>query len=242
MTQIEPDDLIFQAKTCHQLSKNRQAFEYLIQLVRLRQSLDDNQRECFSGIVQGTINPLRASIHTLNTYHESAIEEKKIELAQIVQKYQKEAQDELLFFCKTALDLINSVLLINADTVQERIFWHRMRGDIYRYIVECDIPDEKGTAMREARVAYDAAISICDDNLILCDPNRLLAIFNAAIFEYEYLNEPSHAISILQEAIHSSEKFFDQLPPQSQPQAKKILYSMRTNLMMWSNNDDDQGT
>merc|ERR1711939_804484 len=75
---------------------------------------------------------------------------------------------------------------------EAKVFYHKMKGDYYRYIAEFTDGDKKSGAANCAKGAYDDAMSAASE-LAVTHPIRLGLALNFSVFHYEVLNNPDEA-------------------------------------------------
>jgi len=54
----------------------------------------------------------------------------------LIQEYKNKIEDELDKLCKDLLELLDKSLLPNSDNAEGKVFFHKMKGDYYRYLGE----------------------------------------------------------------------------------------------------------
>merc|ERR1712138_153598 len=104
-------------------------------------------------------------------------------MGEFCQKVEKELQK----ICDEILALLDSSLISKASTGESKVFYHKMRGDYYRYIAEFTNEGEKTNASENARKAYQEALDIAEKDLAVTHPIRLGLALNFSVFHYEVL-------------------------------------------------------
>ena len=66
-------------------------------------------------------------------------EEKNSEYLCLLQDYKKEIENEISFFCKDIIKLINTTLIVKSSGSEANVFFLKMKGDYYRYMSEYSI-------------------------------------------------------------------------------------------------------
>merc|ERR1712118_188867 len=72
--------------------------------------------------------------------------------------------------CNEILELLGSAsksgsLISQATAAESKVFYHKMRGDYYRYIAEFKKADAKTQAAEQARQAYTEAMEVAKQDL-----------------------------------------------------------------------------
>merc|ERR1719159_152095 len=72
-------------------------------------------------------------------------------------EYRTKVETELQGICDTILSLLDKSLIPGAKDAESKVFYHKMKGDYYRYIAEFTDGDKKSGAANSAKGAYDDA-------------------------------------------------------------------------------------
>merc|ERR1712146_122446 len=92
--------------------------------------------------------------------------------------------------CDTILGLLDGSLIPGAKDAESKVFYHKMKGDYYRYIAEFTSGDKKSGAANSAKSAYDDAMGAASE-LAVTHPIRLGLALNFSVFHYEVLSNPA---------------------------------------------------
>merc|ERR1712118_556530 len=87
-------------------------------------------------------------------------------------EYRTKVETELQGICDTILSLLDGSLIPGAKEAEAKVFYHKMKGDYYRYIAEFTDGDKKTAAANKAKAAYDDAMSAAGE-LAVTHPIRL---------------------------------------------------------------------
>merc|ERR1711939_725017 len=102
------------------------------------------------------------------------------------EEYRKKVEGELQKICDEIIKLLGEKLVPKASTAESKVFYHKMKGDYYRYIAEFTPGDDKAKAGENARLAYEDATNAAKD-LAVTHPIRLGLALNYSVFHYEVL-------------------------------------------------------
>ena len=80
----------------------------------------------------------------------------------------------------------------NSDNAEGKVFFHKMKGDYYRYLGEFLEGNDRKDVIDAAQDAYKVASSEAE-NLKSTHPIRLGLALNYSVFYYEILNSPDIA-------------------------------------------------
>ena len=93
----------------------------------------------------------------------------------------EKVEDELKKACLELIDLIDMNLLKNSKSHESNVFFHKMKGDYYRYLSEFYVQEERMTVINNAHNSYYTARNEAED-LETTDPIRLGLALNFSIF------------------------------------------------------------
>ncbi|OHS95048.1 14-3-3-like protein D [Tritrichomonas foetus] len=234
-------DLAFFADVLSKISRTEAATQYIDQLVEAKPQLEQSEYELFGFVYKTAIDPIRHTLQSLMSFYDSEVDQRHALRAESIQVEKEKSHRQFASICHHVIDMITSTLLPNAIDQKATIFFNKTLGDYYRYLAEFERSEEAKRVIGEAKKAYSKALEVCDSNLLPCDPLRLGVLLNFAIFKHEHLMETSEASALLQEARNEAELELGQLSQNSQNEALEILQAMRTNLIVWSDDEDDNG-
>merc|ERR1711912_226847 len=99
-------------------------------------------------------------------------------------EYRTKVETELQGICDTILSLLDGSLVPGAKDAEAKVFYHKMKGDYYRYIAEFTEATKKEAAASSAKGAYDDAMGVASE-LAVTHPIRLGLALNFSVFHYE---------------------------------------------------------
>merc|ERR1712151_246199 len=102
------------------------------------------------------------------------------------------------------LALLTDSLTPKANDAESKVFYHKMKGDYYRYIAEFTSDDAKKKAGENARVSYDEAMQAATAELAVTHPIRLGLALNFSVFHYEVLGNPEEACKMARQAFEDA--------------------------------------
>jgi 14-3-3 protein epsilon len=166
--------------------------------------------------------------------HYLEVEEQRNHTAHIVllQTKHEELCRKLINFSKEAIGLIETYLLPNAAETQLQVFFHKVKGDLYRYIAEFSEENESISAGNSAESSYTVAFEVAD-RLPTCDPVRMSLHLNAAVFRYDIKKDTGSAAEMLERAVDEIEAGLSSVSQEWQAELLEIDRIMRQNLEMW---------
>lgn len=235
------DDLIFFGTICYRHKRDVEAISTLREIIDIDPCFDKVRRVLFQAIYKQVIDSMRESLRSLTSYHAMEEELGHMEQANILNKKKEEIVGKLLPMCKEPIQLIDQILLPNATDTQTIVYFHKLKGDIYRYIAEYSDESESVSAGNLAEESYAKAYEIADQNLERSDPVKLSLVLNAAVFKYEIRQDMETAAEMLQAEIDEFPNYQNSIEDVNvQKEIIDIIVIMRKNLNDWMEEREEQ--
>ena len=143
---------------------------------------------------------------------------------------------------KDVTNLLDTSLIPKATNSESEVFYHKMKGDYWRYFAECVTGDKNKKAGEHAHAAYKKASEKAVD-LPTTNPIRLGLALNYSVFYYEILNTPEEACKLAKSTFDAAISDLEGLDDEQYKESATIMQLLRDNLTLWSadNQDDDEG-
>lgn len=146
--------------------------------------------------------------------------------------------------CQEVLKLIDEDLLKSVDTADNptegKVFYLKMKGDYYRYLVEVKGPGPERSALAEqSKEAYGEAMKAADD-LANTHPIKLGLALNYSVFHYEIMNSSTEACQLARKAFDDAIAELDSLKEESYKDSTLIMQLLRDNLTLWTSEPENQ--
>merc|ERR1712232_674876 len=140
--------------------------------------------------------------------------------------------------CKTILTLLDQNLIKKATNGESSVFYQKMKADYYRYIAEYKDGDEKSKAAENARLAYEEAHKVAEEDLAVTHPIRLGLALNYSVFQYEVLSNPDEACKMARTAFEDAIAELDNVAEDSYKDSTLIMQLLRDNLTLWTSDQE----
>ncbi|GJR29421.1 14-3-3 protein 7 [Tanacetum coccineum] len=127
----------------------------------------------------------------------------------------KRVEDELTSKCNEILLTIDDYLLPSSKTGEAAVFYHKMKGDYYRYLAEIKSDAEREEATSQSLKAYEAATAIAETDLPPTNPIRLGLALNFSVFYYEIIANTERACNMAKQAFEDAAAELDSLDKKS---------------------------
>ena len=134
-------------------------------------------------------------------------------------------------------------MLTSGEVVGDgKVFYLKMKGDYYRYLVEVKTGDDRTALADQSRDAYSDATKEAA-NLSNTHPIKLGLALNFSVFHYETMNDGNKACELAKKAFDDAIAELDSLKEESYKDSTLIMQLLRDNLALWTseNENGDEG-
>ena len=156
MTANTREEHLYMAKITEQTERFEDMLEAMNKVVQANADLSIEERNLLSVAYKNTIGSRRTAWRALNSI-EKKEEQKGSKNLGLLRGYKTKIEGELNRYCNDILNLIDSQLLQKASNPEALVFYHKMKGDYYRYISEYTSAAEHTKAGYNAHEAYKTA-------------------------------------------------------------------------------------
>ena len=242
------ENLVFLAKLAEQTERYESMVARMKKVVEMGEPLNEEERNLLSVAYKNVVGSRRSAWRVASSIEQKEEDDKKKELA----KYDKtKIKEELGGLCKEVIDLLEKKLIVASDKinkddmkeVEAQVFYLKMEGDYFRYLVEVKQEEEDSDDSKEkSQGAYEKAQALSTDNLSTTHPIRLGLALNFSVFYYEILNNPKEACKLAKGAFDCAIQDLDTLSEDSYKDSTLIMQLLRDNLTLWTSeeNPDEQ--
>merc|ERR1712166_185670 len=156
------------------------------------------------GAYKNAVGSRRASWRIISSVENKEKTKGNEEQAGYAAEYRKKVEGELQTICDNILELLSTGLISTASNAESKVFYHKMKGDYYRYIAEFTDDDKKTNASDDAKHAYEDAMKVAAQDLPVTHPIRLGLALNFSVFHYEVLGNPDEACKMARTAFEDA--------------------------------------
>lgn len=233
------EDSVYMAKLAEQAERYDEMVTYMKDVAKLDQELTIEERNLLSVAYKNVIGARRASWRIVSSIEQK--EQAKANAPQIAQikAYRDKIEAELAKICDDILEVLESHLIKAAESGESKVFYHKMKGDYYRYLAEFATGDKRTTSSDNSLEAYKAASGIANVELPPTHPIRLGLALNFSVFYYEILNAPNDACKLAKQAFDDAIAELDTLSEESYKDSTLIMQLLRDNLTLWTSDLND---
>jgi 14-3-3 protein epsilon len=238
----EVADLFYYCTVYHRANRDKEAIDTLKRLIDLDPVFDKSRRTLFQAVYKQIIDSTRDVLGFVAAYYEHDCELSHVDQANYLRSRKERLCAKLLHLCKDGIQLIDQHLVPNAPDSQSLVFFHKLKGDFYRYVAEYSDETESVAASNCGEESYTAAFT-ASSGLAKADPIRLSLVLNAAVFKYEIQKEPSNAMEMIENVLGEmrDDSLFQEIDYESREEALEVISLMKHNLEIWNEDNGEDG-
>ena len=121
---------------------------------------------------------------------------------------------------------------------EAKVFYLKMKGDYYRYLVEVKTGDDRTALANQSKDAYGDATTEAAD-LANTHPIKLGLALNFSVFHYEIMNDGTKACELAKKAFDDAIAELDSLKEDSYKDSTLIMQLLRDNLTLWTSENEN---
>jgi len=228
---------IYFAKLAEQAERYDEMANYMKEASDAGSELSVEERNLLSVAYKNAVGSRRASWRIISSVEQKEGSKGNDGNVSHCKGYRAKVEAELQGICDTIVNLLDSKLIPAAKDAESKVFYHKMRGDYFRYIAEFTDGDKKTGAGKSAEAAYNAAMAAATE-LAVTHPIRLGLALNFSVFHYEVLNQPEEACKMARTAFEDAIAELDNVSEESYKDSTLIMQLLRDNLTLWTSDQD----
>jgi len=231
------DKSIYFAKLAEQAERYDEMADYMKQVGTSGAELSVEERNLLSVAYKNAVGSRRASWRIISSVEQKEGSKGNDTNVAHCKEYRTKVETELQGICDTILSLLDGSLVPGAKDAESKVFYHKMKGDYFRYIAEFTDGDKKSGAANKAKGAYDDAMGAASE-LAVTHPIRLGLALNFSVFHYEVLNNPDEACKMARQAFEDAIAELDSVSEDSYKDSTLIMQLLRDNLTLWTSDGE----
>lgn len=235
---LEREELIYLARLSEQTERYAEMIEYVKSfVVKTPQDLSVEERNILSVAYKNFVGSRRTSWRVLNSIEQKEERRGNSTNKSSASSYKAEVETELLRYCNDILTVIDRDLIPKAASSESRVFYHKMKGDYFRYISEFAQGASKANATNNAENSYTTAYDLAKNELPPTHPTRLGLALNFSVFYYEIRGEQDRACTMAKMAFDEAIPELDNISEENYKDSTLILQLLKDNLTLWSSGE-----
>ncbi|XP_037418929.1 putative 14-3-3-like protein GF14-H [Triticum dicoccoides] len=227
----ERGKVVCMAKLAEQAERYDDMVNFMKKLARMDVDMSAKERHLFSVGFKNTIGARRASWRILSSLEQKvAVGE---QAGQMISVYRTKVEDELRMVCNEILSIIAIHCLPLANAGENIVFFHKMKGDYYRYLAEFSIGAKKKSAADQSLMAYQHAMVVASIELSPAHPIRLGLALNFSVFFYEIMNFHQRACQVAKQAFDEATTEINSAGMDGNNDSTLMMQLLNDNLALW---------
>lgn len=227
---------VYLAMLAEQCTRYEDMMSFLEEMVKTKtEDLTSDERNLLSIAYKNTISQDRQAIRTLLAYESKEAKKSESPYLEFIREYKAKVQKELEDLCNKINATIDGSLLPKANTDEAKVFYHKMKGDYYRYIAENIDGDLKKKYSDLGLESYNAALE-SSKAIDYKNPIKLGLALNLSVFYYEVVNNREEACKLAKETLEKSKEALEGVDDEEDEvkDAMSIVNLLQENLEMWN--------
>lgn len=229
------DDYKYQFQLLFEIYMFKDAMKVLAEgIVGKGTAIDADLQSLIFCFFKARIDPLRAMYksYSPNPKQYENTRPKEPEKAEILDKYRAEWAKTIKDYCEEVINMCDDYFIPNAIDKASEVYFHRMKGDMYRYMSEAE-EDGDSESIKLAEMCYQKAIEVSKENLSPVHPHPITVTLNYAVLVYEHLHDHGRAVEMLKEYSKIMNEYDDQVEDIYRDEVEKVRRTLNINLRSW---------
>lgn len=242
LTNLTRNDLIFMSRLYERSEKYSEMVECINYFVKLNPKLNVDERNILAAGYKNVIGAKRFSWRYLFNQMKKEEKCKNFTASSYVQEIKARVENEIKGICKVINNLIDSYLLPQAEDVENKVYYLKLKADYYRYMCEFTKDEDFDNYLNCAEKAYKEAHELSEKNLPITSTTRLGTALNYSVLLFEIKNLREEASSIAKSALDEGLKVLDDLEKNKQKDTILIIQLLMENLILWNSDEKEENT
>ncbi|CAN4103246.1 unnamed protein product [Withania somnifera] len=192
------------------------------------------ERNLLSVGYKNVVGSRRASWRILSSIEQKEESRGNEQNVKRIKEYRQKVESELTSICNDIMVVIDQHLIPSCTAGESTVFYHKMKGDYYRYLAEFKFGNDKKEVAELSMKAYQSATTAAEAELPPTHPIRLGLALNFSVFYYEIMNSPERACHLAKQAFDEAISELDSLNEDSYKDSTLIMQLLRDNLTLWT--------
>eukprot|EP01126_Amoeba_proteus_P012405 TRINITY_DN150_c0_g1_i6.p1 TRINITY_DN150_c0_g1~~TRINITY_DN150_c0_g1_i6.p1 ORF type:complete len:242 (-),score=57.86 TRINITY_DN150_c0_g1_i6:186-911(-) len=232
------EENVYLAKLSEQAERYDEMVSAMKKVALLDTELSVEERNLLSVAYKNVVGARRASWRIISSIEQKEKTKEGSSHLSHIRDYCGKVEKELEQICEDVLDVLDNHLIKCAQNAESKVFYHKMKGDYFRYLAEFSSEERRKELATKGQEAYKQA-KLAEGALPSTHPIRLGLALNYSVFYYEILNEPEKACELAKKAFDDAIAELDNLTEDSYKDATVIMQLLRDNLTLWTSDAHD---
>ena len=232
-------ELFTLAKLAEQAERYEDMVKKMKELTELGEdALNEDERNLLSVAYKNVVGARRSAWRIIKSIEEKGADKGDEIKKAIASEYLLQIEKELEDKCNEVLKLIDDYLIDQSTQPEAKVFYRKMKGDYYRYLVEVSSGSDRDERATKSFEAYQDAFNIAQEEMDTTHPIRLGLALNFSVFYYEIKNDPGKACDLAKTAFDDAISQLDSVKEESYKDSTLIMQLLRDNLTLWTSDAD----
>jgi len=234
-------ELFTLAKLAEQAERYEDMVKKMKELTELgEEPLNEDERNLLSVAYKNVVGARRSAWRIVKNIQEKSVGKSDEVKHTIASEYLVQIEKELEDKCNEVLVLIDKYLLDQSTQPEAQVFYRKMKGDYYRYLVEVSSASDRDERSNKSFEAYEDAFNIAKDKMDTTHPIRLGLALNFSVFYYEIKEDQAKACELAKAAFDDAIANLDSVKEESYKDSTLIMQLLRDNLTLWTSDNDPE--
>jgi 14-3-3 protein epsilon len=235
MSKHTKEELLYLARLAEQCERYDEMVAYASDFAKAgSEELSLEERNILSVAFKNVVGTRRAAWRVLSSIEKKENNKGNSSNVEKVKYYKGQIEEELTRVCQDILALLEQHLIPKTKSEEASVFFHKMKGDYYRYIAEYAVAEKRNAAAQKALSAYQEAHEIGGKSLASTHPVKLGLALNYSVFYYEIMQNPEKACKMARDAFDEAIADLDNVQDEYYKDATLIMQLLRDNLTLWT--------
>ena len=225
--------LIFTAKSLHMAEFDSNALAVFKSAIDMDARLTPKHQDFLFDIIRSLLNPMRNSLKQLTESFNKETRERHTEVADLVSGVIKEHFEKLELICQDILSIVDQQLIPGSPTIEAKVNYIRLQGDLYRYMYEYAPQERKDLYRIRCESVYEDATKIALSQLPPHSLARLSLVLNRSLFLAEVLKRVPEAVSFAETEVNRLLSTNTELSEALYQKAMVFTRKLRDKIIQW---------
>ncbi|OIT01233.1 14-3-3 protein 9 [Nicotiana tabacum] len=230
----ERENFVYVAKLAEQAERYDEMVDAMKSVANMDVELTVEERNLLSVGYKNVVGSRRASWRILSSIEQKEESRGNEQNVKRIKEYRQKVETELTSICNDIMVVIDQHLIPSCTAGESTVFYHKMKGDYYRYLAEFKSGNDKKEVAELSLKAYQSATTAAEAELPPTHPIRLGLALNFSVFYYEIMNSPERACHLAKQAFDEAISELDSLNEDSYKDSTLIMQLLRDNLTLWT--------
>jgi len=239
MEEHSREEYIYLSKLYERAERFKDMISSINKFIVLEPKLSRDERNILSAGYKNILSDKRASWRLLNTM-ERKESKKKSEQVPHIKEIKKHIEEEIKNILEELHNLLDKYLIPNAEEPESKVFYLRLKGDLFRYLCEISKEKELEKNLENAAKVYREAYEISEKDLPFINSTRVGLCLNMALFFYEVKGDKKEGCKIAKKCFEECMKYLDDLEKFKSKDVLLLIQLLKENLIFWSSEMNDE--